>query len=73
MWDIDVFLRIFKQRVKDNYLQEWHSNVDISSKLSNYKCFKPVFEYEDYLNVINIRKYSVALSRLRCGNHKLQI
>ena len=71
--DIDVFLRIFKQRVKDNYLQEWHSNVDISSKLSNYKCFKSVFEYEDYLNVVNIRKYCVALSRFRCGNHKLPI
>ena len=68
-----VFISLFKQRVLDNYIQEWHSIINDSPKLSCYKMFKINFELERYLSVVNIRKYLIVLCKFRCSNHQLQI
>ena len=49
------FMSLFKQRVKDNHLQEWYSSVNEMSKLECYSKFKNMFEMEKYLSVIDIK------------------
>ena len=37
---------MFKQRLKDNYVQEWHSSANTTSKLKYYCQYKSTFEIE---------------------------
>ena len=71
--DQKQFLSMFKQRLKDNYIQEWHSSTNETSKLKYYCKYKSVFELEKYLVVVSIRKYRIALSKFRCSNHNLEV
>ena len=71
--DTNSFLSIFKQRIMDNYIQEWQSNVSDSPKLLSYKFYKYDFVLEHYLHIVDIIKYLIALSRFRWSNHKLEI
>ena len=65
--DMKVFLPEFKERVLDNFKQEWHSKLHISSVLSLYKNVKQSLDYELYLDSLP-RKLRVYISRLRlCG------
>jgi len=71
--DIDLFITMFKQRVKDCALQEWHSNVCATSKLSYYSEYKTLLDVERYLTVvphINLRK---CIARFRCSSHNLAV
>ena len=68
-----LFLQLFKERIHNCYVQEWNNELNDSSKLCLYKDFKINFVPELYLNVVDIRKYRRALSKLRCSNHKLEI
>ena len=67
------FLCMFKQRLKDNYVQEWYSSTNETSKLKHYCQYKSSFEMEKYLSVIDIRKYKIALAKFRCSNHNLNV
>ena len=40
------FLCLFKQRLKDNYVQEWTSSTNETSKLKFYCKYKSIFEME---------------------------
>ena len=64
---------MFKQRLKDNYIQEWHISTNETSKLNYYCKYKSIFEMEKYLTVVSIRKYTIALSKFRCSSHNLEI
>ena len=55
--DQKQFLCMFKQRLKDNYVQEWASSINETSKLKFYCKYKSIFEIEKYLSVDGIRKY----------------
>ena len=37
--DINVFIKVFKQRVKDNYMQTWTGELELSSRASLYRLF----------------------------------
>ena len=69
--DQKQFLCLFKQRLKDNYVQEWTSSTNETSKLKFYCKYKSIFEMEEYLSVVDIRKYRIALSKFRCSSHDL--
>ena len=64
--DVDKFMSEFTQRVKDNFLQEWHNDIQSLPKLDHYHKYKSIFEIENYLLILDIRKYRVALSKFRC-------
>ena len=66
-------ISMFKQRVIDNYRQEWHEAIGVSNKLSTYCTFKTTLEPERYLSCITDRKYITALAKFRCSNHNLNI
>lgn len=68
-----AFLSEFKQRLIDEYLQEWSASVRDSSKLSTYMSFKMEHKHEYYLGCVTIRKFRAALCRLRCSSHQLAI
>ena len=48
---IKQFISLFKQRLKNNHLQEWNSSINEISRLQCYSKFKNVFEVEKYLSV----------------------
>ena len=69
----ELFIREFKQRLQDSYMQEWSETIHSSSKLKTYCTFKTLLQPEKYLDIIKIKKYRVALTRFRCSNHNLCI
>lgn len=70
--NINAFLNIFKQRVRDVFTQEWHARLENSSRARCYITFSS-FRYQTYLNVLNIGKYRKSLSQLRLSSHRLEV
>ena len=44
--------RSFKQKLKDEYLQNWRSVVEKSSSGQNYRIFENKFEINDYFTYL---------------------
>ena len=68
-----VFIATFVQRLKDQYIQNWFSDINTNRKLVLYKDFKMNFSHEYYLDVISVRKFRHALAQIRTGHHPLEI
>ena len=49
-----LFISQFKQTIIDCYKQEWNTLINNSNKLSDYRTYKITFEFEKYLDVLNI-------------------
>ena len=64
---------IFKQRLLDNALQEWHTDLNDSRKALHYKYFKTMLNVEKYLTLKIPLKYKIAFFKLRCSNHSLLV
>ena len=58
------------QRSKDQFVQNWHSQIFDSGKCLNYRIFKTEFKCESYILSLpdNFRQ---TLTKFRCRNHKL--
>ena len=41
---------MLKQRLRDQYIQDWSTNIHASPKLEHYCKFKDTFCFEDYLS-----------------------
>jgi len=70
--NVNMFLSLAKQRLKDHFIQNWSSRLEISSRAlfyNNIKCF----ELQPYYRIINIKKFRVCLTQLRVSSHRLQI
>ena len=64
------FVEIFKERLKDNFVQEWHSqNSTRARTFINITSFK----YQRYLDIINVKKFQTSQSRLRMSSHWLEV
>ena len=56
------------QRIRDQFIQEWHSTVHESSKCLNYRIFKTTFDFKQYF--INLPfDLMIAFCKFRCMNH----
>ena len=71
--NIDIFIGVFRQRVKDCYVQEWHEDLQCNKKLSILKSIKLDFEPSEYLCVLRDKKYISAMAKMRCSDHTLSI
>jgi len=61
-----------KQRLQDQAIQDWHSNMFDSNKCLNYRIFKNKFGIEEYL--INLpTKLKKSFTKFRCRNNMLPI
>ena len=61
-----------KQRLTDNFLQGWQERLNNSSRANFYSAISK-FQFQSYLDNINILKFSQALSKLRMSSHRLEI
>ena len=59
--------------IKNHFKSNWEDGIKNSSKLAIYSQFKCYLIPESYLEIINIRKKLIALSKFRCSNHQLAI
>ena len=66
------FLRVFKQRVRDIYMQEWHDRLEKSSRARFYVNIAN-FKHQTYLENISVKKFQQNMSRLRVSSHRLEI
>ena len=69
--DMNKFLLILKQRLADNFLQNWSERLEASSRASFYKNIC-IFQFQPYLDKV-LQENLVALSKLRLSSHRLLI
>ena len=62
----------FKQKLKDQYLQQWNSLVNASSSGINYRIFKNCFGINPYFYFLNNTQIRI-LTAFRTRNHRLPI
>ena len=62
---------MFKQRVRDIFVQNSTSELDNSSRALFFRSFSN-FNFQSYLEFISVKKFRVALSKLRVSSHKLE-
>lgn len=67
-----VFLNLFKQRLHDQFVQNWSSRLEESSRASFYSSVSS-FQFQNYLNLVKVKKYRNAIARLKCSSHRLEI
>jgi hypothetical protein len=70
--DGKLFPRIFKQRLVDNYVQDWHGSIENSNVLDLYKNCKTNLSYEIYLDLLTC-SLRMHISRIRISAHSLRI
>ena len=68
-----MFLNLAKQRLKDNFQQKWTAELRMSTRALFYREISTNIDFKAYLNVVNISKHRIALSRLRTSSHHLAI
>ena len=69
--DVKIFLSVVKQQLSDNFIQNWNSQLNESSRALFYRNLS--FGYKSYLDTVTTSKFRVALSRLRLSSHRLEI
>ena len=69
---IESFKRTVKQRLRDQFIQEWQSRVAENSVCSNYRLFKKKFCFEDYLTYLPSTLRQRVLE-FRFNKHRLPI
>ena len=59
--NVKNFLTIFKQRLRDNFIQNWEERLYASSRADFYKEIAS-FGFQTYLDKLSIRKFRIALT-----------
>ena len=59
-------------RLKDQFKQNWFSDMNISSKGLCYRIFKCDFGIEKYFSILPFN-YAVLFCKYRCGSHRLPV
>ena len=67
-----LFLANVKQRLHDNFIQNWNERLENSSRALFYRNIS-CFRLQPYLISCNIKKFRFSLSRLRVSAHRLKI
>lgn len=68
----NIFLTLAKQRIRDQFLQNWNSRLHDSSRAIFYRNIA-TFMFQPYLDIINIAKNRINLTRIRVSSHRLHI
>ena len=67
-----IFLSIFRQRINDHFIQNWHQRLNESSRASFYRQMC-VFQFQPYLEKVVHKKIGNAISKLRLSSHILNL
>ena len=63
---------IIRQNLQDQFIQQWYSDVNNSSKGQVYRFFKQSFGMENYLKILS-PKYMKIMIKFRTTNHRLPV
>ena len=66
------FKQVVKNRIKDQFVQNWNGTIGVSSKCLNYRLYKHEFVFEKYFQVLP-NDLAISLCKFRLMNHKLPI
>ena len=66
--DKNTFIRTFRTRLQDIYLQGWGAEVGESSTGRLFKHIKMEFKFEPYLNAVQ-KSLRVSISKIRLSSH----
>lgn len=72
IYSVNQFKSVVKQRLRDQYLQTWNSDLAGNSICCNYRLFKQDFCFEKYLVTLPYRLRQAVL-KFRLSNHKLPV
>ena len=61
--DIQSFISIADQRIKDQYLQQWHGNLESSTRARTYRALRSNFTSQTYLQCIHSSEHLKSLTR----------
>ena len=59
--NVNIFLSLIRQRLTDNFIQNWNSRINESTRALCYKNISS-FSFKAYLDTVTVRKFRVALS-----------
>ena len=65
--------RVHTQYCKNIFQQKWTAELKMSTRALFYREISTNIDFKAYLNVVNISKHRIALSRLRTSSHHLAI
>ena len=65
------FISLFKQRLRDQYIQQWFTSVSTRSSCSIYKNITNHFRCQNYFHMVTNCKYRISFIRFRTKNHSL--
>ena len=65
----DLLLALIRNRLHEQFTQEWHSLIQNSPKAINYRLFKDNFEFENYFNILE-DKDIYTLCKFRTTNYR---
>ena len=68
-----LFLHAVKQRIHDVNVQVLNDTISNSTRASLFYRTISQFEFSLYLDGIQVKKYSTAMSRLRLSSHRLAV
>ena len=63
---------MLRQRIKDQFIQGWAGEIQNSSRARFYRNITE-FHFQPYLDIINIRKFRTAMTKLRVSSHRLRL
>ena len=64
---------MLKERVYDQYLQEWFRELNDMSKLSTCKSYKSQFYMAKYFECVTNESHRSELTGFRCSSHNFEI
>ena len=70
--NINAFLSLVRQRLTDHFIQNWSSRINESTRALCYKNIS-TFGFKTYLDTITVKKFRIALARLRTSSHRLEV
>ena len=66
-----LFLNLVKQRLTDQFSQNWNSRPNDSTRALFYRNFS--FGYKTFLDFVSVCKLGFAFFRLRLSSHRLEV
>jgi hypothetical protein len=65
--NVNCFLNVFKQRVRDCFNPNWNEQINISKIANTYKLFADI-NFQFYLDTITIQMYRIAVTKLKVSS-----
>jgi hypothetical protein len=71
--NVSLFMNVFNVRLRDNFVENWHSELAESTRSLTYRHFASSCDYKLYLDNVKVEKHRTALARMGVSSHILHI